>query len=197
MVEPFLIKRKRFAPFALTVCAIIASSGCSVPWPGGVYDRTEIRKNPFTEEASVTPGEIAPKTEEEALADVFDQLQAIGEIDPLAREKLTSDLRSVKPEHWPMMVQQFKSTLAYRKQLAERESSGVKTQAMGAPYAGNRRRSLFEPHVDASHVSPSSPAVRAQRRRSATGRRLAGPLTYRAFATASARALRRCYPDWG
>jgi hypothetical protein len=155
MVEPFLIKRKHFAPFALTVCAIIASSGCSVPWPGAVYGRAETLKNPFTREAPVTPGEIAPKTEEAALADVFDQLQAIGEIDPLARERLTSDLRSVKPEHWPMMVQQFKSALAYRKQLAERESSGAKTQAMGAPYAGDQHRSAFEPHVDATDDSPA------------------------------------------
>ncbi len=160
MVEPFLIKRLRFTPFALTVCALVASGGCSVPWYGGAYGRTETRKNPFTQEAAVTPGEAAPKTEEEALADVFDELQAIGEIDPLAREKLTGDLRSVKPEYWPLMVRQFKSTLAYRQQFVERDSPGAKTQGAPVSYTGEQRQSAASPMREShAKVSDDSPAV--------------------------------------
>lgn len=167
MVEAFHLQRKRFAPFALSICTLFASNGCSMPWNGGALGRTETRRNPFTQ-ATDAPGPTAQKTEEEALADVFDELQSIGEIDPLAREKLTSDLRSVKPEHWPLMVQQFKSALAYRRQLAQRESEpvagpytlvepprqGAKTQASGASspaeLSQSAANSLRQPRVEAS-----------------------------------------------
>jgi hypothetical protein len=128
MIEPFLIQRNLFAPIALAACALVASGGCSVPWPGSAHGQMETRQNPFTEadtEVANVPELSAPKTEQQALADVFDELQAVGEIDPLAREKLTNDLRSAKPEHWPLMVQQFKSAFAYSRQLAERESEPV------------------------------------------------------------------------
>jgi hypothetical protein len=90
--------------------------------------------NPFTPPAAPNEAESSgPHTEEEALADVFDDLEAIGKIDPLAREKLTNDLRSVKPENWPLMVKQFKSALAYRQQLAEQESMPLAANTQAAP----------------------------------------------------------------
>lgn len=119
MIESVFVKRTYAAIFALSACVLVASSGCSAAWQGGGYKRTEARKNPFAE-APTGPDQSESKTEEEALADVFDELQEIGEIDPQAREKLTSDLRSVKPEHWPLMVQNFKSALAYQRQIAPR-----------------------------------------------------------------------------
>lgn len=97
--------------------------GCNAPL--GSAKLSETTTNPFT--VSPLPAEAvpatdqsaaAPQTADEALPRVLADLEAIGEIDPAAREKLTSDLQSVKPEHWPLMVQQFKSALAYREQVA-------------------------------------------------------------------------------
>ena len=100
------------------------------PWQGSTLARNSV--NPFVESTeqgathtAALPGDQRPKSEEEALADVFDDLRQIGEADPLAREKLTAELRSVKPELWPAMVTQFKSALAYRQQLAQRETEPI------------------------------------------------------------------------
>ncbi len=129
-----------------------------MPWSGGAYSRTETRQNPFTEVTDVSDPP-APKTEEEALADVFDELQAMGEIDPAAREKLTSDLRSVKAEHWPLMVQQFKSALAYRRQLAERESEtpAAPLKVGQAPHLAAKTQALSQSPTDTLRESVPSP----------------------------------------
>ena len=135
---------------ALTVLLVPIAVGCSAPWGGSALARNTT--NPFT--ASTAPNEsdsTGPHTEEEALADVFDDLEAIGEIDPLARQKLTNDLRSVKPEHWPLIVKQFKSALAYRQQLAEQETTPLAEKTPAAPDdATTVLVSDVEPTVDAS-----------------------------------------------
>jgi len=132
MVNPFLNWQNKAAPLALALCAIVANGGCSLPLYGGSQARTDTRQNPFTEPTDAAAAQPTPMSEEEALADVFDELQEMGELDPLAREKLTNDLRSVKAEHWPLMVQQFKSALAYQRQLAQRESEPLEaTPTMG------------------------------------------------------------------
>lgn len=128
--------RLRLKACALAALLIPIAGGCSAPWGGSALARNAT--NPFT--SSVAPSESAPKgphTEEEALADVFDDLEAIGKIDPMAREKLTNDLRSVKPENWPLMVKQFKSALAYRQQLAEQETMPVAAKSPPAPEDAN------------------------------------------------------------
>ena len=143
MVEPILFQRNCFVAIVLTLCALVVNSGCSLPWHGRAYGQTQSRQNPFTE-ATDAPAETSSQTEEESLADVFEELQEMGEIDPLAREKLTNDLRSVKAEHWPLMVQQFKSALAYQRQLAERES-----EPLSAPeVVGQAPRLPAKPQAD-------------------------------------------------
>ncbi len=124
--------RLRLKACALAALLVPIAGGCSAPWGGSAPARNTT--NPFT--APTAPNDTdstGPHTEEEALADVFDDLEAIGEIDPLARQKLTNDLRSVKPEHWPLMVTQFKSALAYRQQLAEQETTPVAAKTQAAP----------------------------------------------------------------
>ena len=61
------------------------------------------------------------KTEEEALAKVLDELGDLGTLDLEAKQELMADLREAKPENRPLIVQQFRSALAFREQLAARE----------------------------------------------------------------------------
>ena len=64
-----------------------------------------------------------PETPEAALTGVLDELQEIGAIDPAAQQQLMADLKAAKPEHYSLIVEQFRAALAYRQQLAEREAA--------------------------------------------------------------------------
>jgi len=72
----------------------------------------------------------APTTEEEALASVLDELSEVGAIDPDAKQLLMADLRQAKPENWALIVKQFRSALAYRQQLAEREQKATSSASL-------------------------------------------------------------------
>ena len=100
-------------------------SGCKMPASGTTY--ASDTSNPFEKQTSTEPSvqlasasEPTPSPDQRAgqsetdLASVLGQLDQIGQIDPRAREKLVNDLQSVKPDLWPLMIQQFKSALAYR-----------------------------------------------------------------------------------
>ncbi|MCA9261713.1 MAG: hypothetical protein KDA61_20990, partial [Planctomycetales bacterium] len=64
-----------------------------------------------------------PDTPEKALAGVLDQLQEIGMTDPGAQQQLMSQLKQAKPEHYALVVQQYKAALAYRQQLVARDAA--------------------------------------------------------------------------
>jgi hypothetical protein len=117
-----------------------------------------------------TVGDEVP--EDKAFAEVLDQLQAIRAIDPEAERELIAELKQVKPENYAMVVDAFRTALAYRQQLAERdrkvfagESSlnefDVATQQV-------RERPLGSPQLQVQHASatvelppqaPPSPAA--------------------------------------
>lgn len=118
----------------LPVCVLAVLTftvGCKLP--GTSAPLAEATENPFeTSEvakpvlqtvSNTTPQEPAAETGD--LSQVLQELEEIGDIDPLAREKLSHDLQGVKPELWPLMVQQFKSAMAYKNQLIESETEAV------------------------------------------------------------------------
>lgn len=65
--------------------------------------------------------QASEKSHEEDLAEVLDELAEVGALDPDAKRLLMADLEEAKPENWPLIVRQFRSALAFRQQLAERE----------------------------------------------------------------------------
>ncbi len=71
----------------------------------------------------------APKNSEEAMAEVLKELQQIGAIDHAAQQQLMTDLREAKPENWSLIVKQFQSALAYREQVAAKESQSLAEQS--------------------------------------------------------------------
>lgn len=115
-----------------------------------------------------------------ASADVLKQLQEIREIDPAAEQQLLADLKDAKPENHVMMINTFRTALAYRQQLADRERTAfagetpenefdVATQRMrgNAPptqpkiqrVSASVDASQDRDHADhAHHAAPPSPA---------------------------------------
>ena len=64
-------------------------------------------------------------THEKDMIAILDELEAIAAIDPAAKQQLMDDLREAKQENWPLIVQQFKSALAYRQQLVAKEKNSA------------------------------------------------------------------------
>jgi predicted DNA-binding antitoxin AbrB/MazE fold protein len=76
---------------------------------------------------SVATETAAPVDRQQAMADVLGPLQEIGAIDPGAQQLLMAEMKKTNPEQWPMMAQQFRAAMAFRKQLEQRESRTTRT----------------------------------------------------------------------
>jgi len=72
-------------------------------------------------------------------------LQEIRAIDPEAERELMADLRDAKPEHYSMIVDTFSTALAYRQQLAKRQTRPSDADTLAA--------------VDGSPAAAESPQV--------------------------------------
>ncbi|BBO34931.1 hypothetical protein PLANPX_4543 [Lacipirellula parvula] len=84
----------------------------------GVEEQAAAELKAHALEKAVAGGADPPLT---ASADVLQQLQEIREIDPAAEQQLLADLKEANPENHAMMVNTFRTALAYRQQLADRE----------------------------------------------------------------------------
>ena len=115
--------------------ALVCVAGCRVPWSASdtaqSYDTTTAAQHETHRVApsssadakqSINPNQPTAKTQEEAMAEVEDELKAIGAIDPGAKQQLIKNLHEAEMESWPLMVQQFQASLAYSQQLAAREA---------------------------------------------------------------------------
>ncbi len=61
-----------------------------------------------------------PLTQEQAYADISPRLREIRAIDPDAERQVVAELEHAKPEQYALVVETFRTALAYKQQLAER-----------------------------------------------------------------------------
>ncbi len=124
--------------------AMVCLTGCTGPW--SAESKTEplsvshtasdslavaplVTAQPVTPAAVVTPTNLAVPppveltTEQEiALNNLVAEVRSTMLLDSHAEHKLRSELRRARQDEWPLVVKQFRSALAYRDQLAARES---------------------------------------------------------------------------
>lgn len=98
-----------------------------------------------------TVGEEIP--EDKAFAEVLDQLQEVRAIDPEAERELIAELKQVKPENYAMVVDAFRTALAYRQQLAERDR---------AVFAGESPENEFDVTTQQLRNKQPSPQLKVQ-----------------------------------
>jgi hypothetical protein len=143
-----------FAPLRLCVThlavavALAVWTGCtSSPWSSH-----EAAKPPPAAPAPAPQAATADSTRPDphALQQVMAELQQMGEIDPAAREKILADLKQTDPALWPLMMQQTRALLAYRRQDQQRDKdNGGVSHSMAAADAP---RSV-------AGAAPTSPAI--------------------------------------
>ena len=63
------------------------------------------------EKKTATPAELAA---------IMAEVQQLGALDPAAQNALLEDLKRTDPALWPQLVQTFRASIAYRRQMEER-----------------------------------------------------------------------------
>lgn len=130
--------------FTLHCCTLLIATvgGCATPWSAvEEIDDLNYTHVPDTVEIEPSSGfnDGRPLDKESALSGVLDELQEIGAIDPAAQQQLMADLKETKPEHYALVVDQFRTALAYRQQLAERESEKAQSGSTESLHADASR----------------------------------------------------------
>jgi len=152
----------------LTLGAVALGAGCqSSPWSAGSpMPQQPTGRGPV---ASPGPGGVQgrpgtpPATGTEmpdpvALQQIMGELQQVGALDPAGQEKLLADLQQTDPALWPLVLQQFRAAVAYRRRAEQRElaKAGVPAQP-GAHMAATGTPPPGSPHAPASY--PPHPAT--------------------------------------
>lgn len=105
------------------VALIVVANGCSAPWrtPFERSQRADPATRPQPHTTDLPPATIQPSVvaeHEPDMAGVLDKLQQVRELDPAAEQKLLDELRRTPAKSWPLVAEQFRSSLAYSQKLA-------------------------------------------------------------------------------
>ncbi|MGA2063143.1 MAG: hypothetical protein ABSG67_21940, partial [Thermoguttaceae bacterium] len=58
----------------------------------------------------------------QAMQEIMEELRQLGTLDPAAQNKLMEDLKQTDPALWPLVMQQFRAAIAYKRREAQRET---------------------------------------------------------------------------
>jgi hypothetical protein len=109
---------------------VVLAAGCSsAPWSAtrpaaGVARAAEATAKPTT----ATPAAVAKSEADsraQAMQEVMAELQQLRALDPAAQETLMADLRQTDPELWPLVLQQFRAAMAYRRRAQQQEMAAA------------------------------------------------------------------------
>lgn len=67
------------------------------------------------------------------MQEVMAELRQLGTLDPVAQDELLENLRQSDPSLWPLVMQQFRATAAYRRRAAERVGATQQQSAERLP----------------------------------------------------------------
>jgi hypothetical protein len=115
--------------YAAMGCAIaLAHGGCATPLTPP-FARPEASKTSATRAAMpptpVMPSALPnPDSTQPDMTVVLDKIQQVRAMDPAAEQRLLDELRQVPPSTWPLVAEQFRASLAYHEQLAEKSRLG-------------------------------------------------------------------------
>jgi hypothetical protein len=109
----------------IAVLALAALSGCAAPpWSAGKCESAPPPASAIGKPIAASASAAAPGgSDEQRLQAVMADLAQLGPLDPADQDRLLEDLRQSDPSLWPLVLQQFRATLAYRRRAAERNAA--------------------------------------------------------------------------
>jgi hypothetical protein len=66
----------------------------------------------------------------QAMQQIMEELRQLGTLDPAAQNKLMEDLKQTDPALWPLVMQQFRAAIAYKRRAAEREATAASSNSV-------------------------------------------------------------------
>ncbi len=99
---------------ALPGCAsrLLVDRAAGQVGPSSAADKPDLQRN--------APSQTLAKADEQKLQEIMAELRQAGLTDPIAQDQLFEDLRQSDPSLWPLVMQQFRATQAYRQRMAAR-----------------------------------------------------------------------------
>ena len=140
-------------PSRLSIVLVLLSLslmvGCaSSPWASTAAP--EVTAPAATDTAAQPPQGPAPspsngqdagsKTQEQMMQEVMAELRQLRVMDPKAQEELMQSLQQADPEMWPLVMQQFRAVVAYRRR-SEESQQAVATGSSAPRFVTASRRS--------------------------------------------------------
>ena len=95
----------------------------------------------------------------------MEELRQLGTLDPAAQNKLMEDLKQTDPALWPLVMQQFRAAIAYKRRAAQRES--MATMACRKRQFFARRKSNCRPRRPVFGLRSAAAQIRSCRAKSA------------------------------
>jgi hypothetical protein len=146
----FVIRHSIMSRLPLIIGPLLAGtilSGCaSSPWSAGKNnDRTSaLPVSDKSTAATATPSKangqnpqgasVNGQANAQAMQEIMEELRQLGTLDPAAQNKLMEDLKQTDPALWPLVMQQFRAAIAYKRRAAQREAMAANDNP---PTSGN------------------------------------------------------------
>jgi hypothetical protein len=120
--------RAKLISVAMGCAFALVQGGCATPW-STPFARQELPKTTAAPVAT-TPSPVTSiplpgsDSTQPDMTVVLDKLQQVQAMDPMAEQRLLDELKQVPPSTWPLVAEQFRASLAYHEQLAEKTRIG-------------------------------------------------------------------------
>jgi hypothetical protein len=128
--------------FARIITAVfrLAGFGCAILLGSASHAATPALPGAFVADpngSSPLLGDQAATAAPRQLQEVMARVEASGAVEPAARDALMHDLARSDPSLWPLMIEQFKTTMAYRRREADRNGVQLGYAGASSPLAGD------------------------------------------------------------
>ncbi len=90
-------------------------------------------------------------------AAILAEVQQLGTVDPAAQNALLEDMKKTDPSLWPQLVQTFRASIAYHREIAQREQPAVQNATVLQAYAPPPAGTLY-PNNGAPQTNSVQPA---------------------------------------
>ena len=104
---------------AAVLGATVAVAGCTSAPPPATRATANLPPQAAPAAGQAMASADTPNTQ--AMHQVIAEIQALGSLDPAAREELLENLKQTDPKLWPLLVERVRADLAWRRQARERE----------------------------------------------------------------------------
>jgi hypothetical protein len=77
-----------------------------------------------------SPSAASPQPDPQKMQAVMAELRQLGALDPAAQDRLLEDLRQSDPSLWPLVIEQFRATMAYRQRAMARTATADRAERL-------------------------------------------------------------------